>query len=72
MNKMMVMKVSKLLLLVGGLNWGLIGLGGFAGQGNMNVINWILGSWPMVEWAVYLLVGLAAVLMIVKIAKHRM
>ena len=72
MNKMMVMKVSKLLLLIGGLNWGLIGLGGFAGQGNMNVINWILGSWPMVEWLVYLLVGLAVVLMIVKIAKHRM
>ena len=48
------------LLLVGGVNWGLIGLGGFLGS-NWNVVGLILGSWPVVEWLVYLLVGLAAV-----------
>ncbi len=49
------------LLAIGGVNWGLIGLSGFIGGGNWNVVNLILGAWPMVEWAVYVLVGLSAV-----------
>lgn len=53
-------KLSWILMLVGSLNWGLVGLGGFAG-GNWNVVNMIFGSWPQVEWIVYLLVGVAAV-----------
>ena len=52
--------VSSVLLWVGGLNWDLIGLGGFMG-GDWNVVNMLLGSWPAVEWLVYVLVGLAAV-----------
>lgn len=50
-----------LLLFVGGLNWGLVGLGGFLGS-DLNVVHMLLGSWPMVEWIVYLLVGLAALM----------
>lgn len=42
-----------ILLIVGGLNWGLDALG-------YNIVNMLLGSWPGVEQAVYLLVGLAA------------
>lgn len=56
-----------ILLIVGGLNWGLVGLGGFFG-GNWNVVNAILGSWPVVEWLVYVLVGLSAVY---EIATHK-
>ncbi len=52
--------IAFVLLVIGGLNWGLIGLGGFAGS-NWNVVNMILGSWPQVEWLVYVLVGLSAV-----------
>ena len=52
--------VSWILILVGAVNWGLVGLGGFLG-GNWNVVNMILGSWPQVEWLVYVLVGLSAV-----------
>lgn len=48
-----------LLLVVGGLNWGLVGLGGFMGS-DWNVVSMLLGTWPMVEWAVYVLVGLSA------------
>ena len=48
-----------ILLLVGGLNWGLVGLGMLLGS-NLNVVNLLLGSWPTVEAIVYLLVGLAA------------
>ena len=52
--------IAFILLVVGGLNWGLVGLSGFIGGGNWNVVNLLLGSWPMVEWAVYVLVGLSA------------
>ncbi len=52
--------VAWILLIVGGLNWLLVGLGGFMGA-NWNVVSMILGSWPQVEWFVYILVGLSAV-----------
>lgn len=52
--------IAFVLLVIGGLNWGLVGLGGFA-NANWNVVNMILGSWPQVEWLVYVLVGLSAV-----------
>ena len=56
--------IAFILLVVGGLNWGLVGLGGFAGA-DWNVVNMILGSWPQVEWIVYVLVGLSAVWLLV-------
>lgn len=52
--------VAWILLVVGGLNWLLVGLGGFLG-GDWNLVYMLLGSWPVVEWLVYVLVGLAAV-----------
>ena len=51
--------VAWILVMIGGLNWLLVGLGGFMG-GNWNVVNLLLGSWPQVEWLVYILVGLSA------------
>ena len=51
--------IAFILLVVGGLNWGLVGLGGFFG-GSWNVVHMILGSWPVLEWLVYVLVGLSA------------
>ncbi|MCC7160126.1 DUF378 domain-containing protein [Candidatus Nomurabacteria bacterium] len=56
-----VHKVCKLLVFVGGLNWGLVGVGMLMGS-NWNVVNMLLGSWPTVEAVVYVLVGVAAVL----------
>ena len=53
-----------ILVMIGGINWGLIGLGGFMGA-NWNVVGMILGSWPQVEWLVYVLVGAGAVYEIV-------
>jgi uncharacterized membrane protein YuzA (DUF378 family) len=58
--------VTFILLAVGGANWGLVGLSALIGAGNWNVVNMILGSWPMVENLVYLLVGLSAVYEVVK------
>jgi uncharacterized membrane protein YuzA (DUF378 family) len=52
------------LVVIGGINWGLVGLGAFAGS-NWNVVNMLLGSMPQVEWIVYVLVGLSAIWMLV-------
>ncbi len=56
--------VAFLLAVIGGLNWGLIGLGWFMGA-DWNVVHMILGSWPQVEWVVYVLVGLSALWLLV-------
>ena len=60
-------KVTFTLLIIGGLNWGLVGLGGFSGA-DWNVVHMILGSWPKVELAVYVLVGLSA---LVEVLGHK-
>jgi len=51
---------SLVLVIVGALNWGLEGLGTFAGQ-NLNLVNLVLGgvSGGQLEALVYVLVGLA-------------
>ncbi len=51
------------LVVVGGLNWGLVALGTYMGS-NWNVVNLLLGSWPTVETLVYLLVGLSALVLL--------
>lgn len=54
-------KVSFILLIIGGLNWGLAGLGSLAGGSDWNVVHLILGSLGPIEAIVYVLVGLAAI-----------
>lgn len=58
--------IGWILVVVGGLNWGLIGLSYLIGGGNWNVVNLILGAWPQAEALVYILVGLAAVWSLIK------
>lgn len=48
-----------LLTVVGALNWGLVGLF------NFNLVAVLLGSVPMVERVVYILVGLSAAYLVV-------
>lgn len=43
-----------ILLVVGGLNWLLVAFG-------WNLVTMLVGTWPMVEKLVYILVGLSAV-----------
>ena len=50
-----------ILVLVGAINWGLVGLGVLLKM-NLNVVNLLLGGWPLIEVIVYLLVGLAGLL----------
>lgn len=55
------MKISKYLLVIGGLNWGLVGVGMLMSN-DWNVVSMLLGPWPVVEAIVYILVGVAAVM----------
>jgi len=47
------------ILVLGGVVWGLVGLGYFLGT-NLNILNLIFGSLPVVENAVYVIVGICA------------
>jgi len=55
--------IAFVLVVVGGLNWGLMAIGTYMSS-NWNVVNLILGSWPAVENLVYLLVGLSAIVLV--------
>jgi uncharacterized membrane protein YuzA (DUF378 family) len=46
--------IAFILLIVGGLNWGLMAFG-------YNLVEMLLGDLPMMEQLVYLLVGLSAI-----------
>lgn len=61
--------VTSLLLIIGGLNLGLVGVGNFLDK-NLNVLNLLLGSIPVLENIVYVLVGLAALAMLVVFFIH--
>ena len=47
--------VSKWLVVIGAINWGLVGLLG------VDLVAMVFGSWPMVSKIVYILVGAAGV-----------
>jgi uncharacterized membrane protein YuzA (DUF378 family) len=59
-NRCNICNTACVLVTIGALNWGLIGLGGFFG-GDWNVVKMLLGTWPQVEWIVYILVGAGGV-----------
>lgn len=50
--------IAFILLIIGGLNWGLVGIGGW------NVVDMIFGSIPILLKIVYILVGLSALYML--------
>jgi len=55
--------IAKVLVVVGGLNWGLVGLGMLLGNEGWNVVNMIAGSVPILEAVIYVLVGVSAVML---------
>jgi hypothetical protein len=56
-------KISKVLVIVGGLNWGLVGIGMMINK-SWNLVNMIFGSMPTLEAIIYILVGASAVMLI--------
>ena len=55
----MVHKVAAVLVVVGALNWGLVGI-----NADWNLVHLLLGSWMWLERLVYILVGLSGVAML--------
>jgi len=54
-------KLLCILLVVGGLNWGLVGLSMWiSGDMSWNVVHMLLQKWMWLEALIYVLVGLAA------------
>ncbi|MBI2029742.1 DUF378 domain-containing protein [Candidatus Gottesmanbacteria bacterium] len=47
------------LVIIGAINWGLIGLL------DLNLVNNLLGGWPVIERIVYILVGISGLYLIV-------
>ena len=56
--------IGKILLIIGGINWGLVGVGMLAGGNDWNVIHIVFESMPTVEGIIYVLVGIAAIMKI--------
>ncbi len=59
-----ISKIAWVLVIVGALNWGLQGLGGLVSGSDWGVVSALLGSWPVVENVVYLLVGISGIVSI--------
>jgi uncharacterized protein len=62
MNNKTVHMITYILVIVGALNWGLVGLFDF------NLVMTLLGGYPMMEKLVYILVGVSAV---VEVLTHK-
>ena len=58
MDKKYIDKIALILVIIGGLNWGLVGLM------NFNLVTALFGSMPLLVTIIYDLVGLAALWMI--------
>ncbi|MBI4028777.1 MAG: DUF378 domain-containing protein [Candidatus Blackburnbacteria bacterium] len=48
-------------LIIGGINWGFIGLGNLLGAGNWNLVQLVLASWRGFADLIYILVGASAI-----------
>ncbi len=57
--------LALVLVIVGGLNWGLVGIA------NMDLVALIFGSIPILQQLVYIVVGLAAIYMIYFATKQK-
>lgn len=56
--------ISYWLIVIGGVNWGLVGLGSFFGS-NWDVVSLALGSVPYLAQIVFVVVGVAAIVSVV-------
>lgn len=67
---MRIHKIGWWLVMVGAINWGLVGLAGLLGNtSDLNVVHMVLGSSPQLENLVYVLVGASGVTMLTQKTK---
>jgi uncharacterized membrane protein YuzA (DUF378 family) len=53
--------VSFILLVVGGLNWLVVGVAQLGYGMQFDLVTWLFGAWPALVSVVYILVGVSAV-----------
>ena len=58
-------KISFILVMIGALNWGLIGLT------NIDLVEVIFGNIPLIQRFIYIIIGAAAIDIIVLLLKNR-
>ena len=51
----MLSKIALILTIIGGINWGLVGVA------NFNLVSFLLGFAPILEQIIYIVVGLSAI-----------
>ena len=56
----MLSQITRILMVVGGLNWGLVGIGMLIGK-DLNVVSLLLGFSSTLVAVVYILVGASAI-----------
>ena len=56
--------ICYILLLIGGINWGLVGAFGF------DLVGWLFGEGTFLSNAIYVLVGIAAIVSLVLVIIH--
>ena len=56
-------KIGKALVIIGAINWGLVGIGALMMK-DWNIVHMILGGVPTIEAIVYILVGIAGIVLI--------
>ena len=57
--------IAKILVIIGGINWGLVGLGILLNKGDSwNVVRAIFGTMSTFEAIIYVLVGISTIIMI--------
>jgi uncharacterized protein len=62
-NKKFMSLIPTIILIIGGLNWGLIGLF------NFNLVSKIFGSISWLESFIYIIVGISAIYKLIQISK---
>ncbi len=50
--------ICLILTVIGGINWGLVGIFGY------NLVYHLVGTWPAVERIIYIVVGVASIILI--------
>jgi hypothetical protein len=63
MGKGILYTIAQVLLIIGGINWGLVGLGGFLGN-SWNLVDMIFGANSGLANIIYIIVGVAGLYVI--------
>ena len=69
---MVIYLIAKILVIIGALNWGLVGISNLTNVGQLNVVEYIgvdLLGMPAVADSIYIIVSLAAIVMLVFMVK---